>query len=223
MTLKETVSVFAILTAAYPYFYQNIRNDDEQTKTAVALWHQMLAEYDITTVTVALKRLIAIHKEYPPTIGQLLESIIVVSGHSAPDEDEVWSEITDAISKYGFYGTKEALAQFSPVALAVVKSLGWSTLCMSETPEANRAHFLRIYPAIKARHEQKHILPEDVRLFISAHASDRKEIAQSTPPTNTERIETCDKMPMPNENSGHSMVSLKDILKSVNQRTNKTN
>ena len=216
MTIKETVSVFAILSAAYPYFYQNIRNDDEQTKTAVALWHEMLADYDIKTVKVALKRLIAVHKEYPPTIGQLLESIVVVCGHAAPAEDEVWSEITDAIGRYGFYGTSEAMAQFSPVALAVVKALGWSTLCMSETPEANRAHFLRIYPAIKARHEQKHVLPKDVRVFIAAHACDKKEIAKSTPPTSTEHIESCSKVP--DENKGRSMISLKDILKSMNHK-----
>ena len=65
MTLKDS-------TCQYSPFNQ-------QTKTALALWHEMLADFDIQTVKFA------VHKEYPPTIGQLIESIIVVSGHAAPD------------------------------------------------------------------------------------------------------------------------------------------
>ena len=215
MTIKETVSVFAILSAAYPYFYKSIRNDDEQTKTAVALWHEMLADYDINIVKIALKRLIAVHKEYPPTIGQLLESIMVVGGHAAPDADEVWSEITDALGSYGFYGTNEAMAQFSPFALAAVKALGWSTLCLSETPEANRAHFLRIYPTIKARHEQNHILPKDVRTFIATRAEEKRALTKSAPlPAGTDHAGGRCNMPI--EQKERSLISLKDILKKIN-------
>ena len=215
MTIKETVSVFAILSAAYPYFYKSIRNDDEQTKIAVALWHEMLADYDINTVKVALKRLIAVHKEYPPTIGQLLESIMVVNGNAAPDADEVWSEITDALGRYGLYGTNEAMTQFTPLALAAVKALGWSTLCLSETPEANRAHFLRIYPTIKARHEQRHILPKDVRAFIAARVEEQKALTQSVPlpAAIPHAVESCN---IPAKQKERPLISLKEILMKIN-------
>ena len=215
MTIKETLSVFAILSAAYPYFYKNIRDDDEQTKTAVALWHEMLAGYDINIVKIALKRLIAVQKEYPPTIGQLLESIMVVGGHAAPDADEVWSEITDALGRYGFYGTNEAMAQFSSFALAAVKALGWSTLCLSETPEANRAHFLRIYPTIKARHEQKHVLPEDVRTFIEVRIEEKRTQTKIAPPP-AGAIHAGEHCNMPAEQKEKSLISLKDILMKIN-------
>ena len=98
MTNKDTVFVFAILMAAYPYFYKDIRQDDKQMQIALSLWQEMLVDYDLSTVKVALKRLIAVHKDYPPTIGQLLESINIVSGNAAPDADEVWTEIKTAIS-----------------------------------------------------------------------------------------------------------------------------
>ena len=147
-------------------------------QVAVALWHEMLADYDITIVKVALKRLIAVHKEYPPTVGQLLESITIVSGNAAPDADEVWVEITRAISDYGFYGTNKAMACLSPLALEVVRAMDWVSLCISENPETDRAHFLRIYQAIKSRHEQKHILPKDVQAFIAAQIDGKLSISK---------------------------------------------
>jgi hypothetical protein len=139
----------------------------------VSLWHEMLSDYDVAAVKVALKRLIAVHKEYPPTIGQLLESINIVSGNAAPDADEVWSEITRAISDYGFYRTNEAKANLSPIALEVIKAMDWVSLCTSENPETDRAHFLRIYQAIKNRHDQRYILPKDVQAYITAQANDK--------------------------------------------------
>ena len=178
MTQKDTAYVFAILMAAYPYFYKDIRQDDNQMKVAVALWYEMLADYDVVVVKVALKRLIAVHTDYPPTVGQLLESINIVSGTAAPDADEVWAEITKAISDYGFYGTNKAMANLSPVALEVVMAMDWVNLCMSENPETDRAHFLRIYQAIKSRHDQRYILPKDVQAFIEARMEGRLGINQ---------------------------------------------
>ena len=62
MTAKDTVAVFAILSVAYPYFYRDIRQDDEQMQLAIVIWNEMLADYDLGTVKIALKRLIAVHK-----------------------------------------------------------------------------------------------------------------------------------------------------------------
>ena len=179
MTLKDTVYVFAILTAAYPYFYREIRQDDEQMRVTISLWNEMLVEYDMETVKIALKRLIAIHKEYPPTIGQLLESISTVCGHTAPDADEIWGEIVAAIRDYGFYRTAEALESLSPLAHQAVKALDWYSLCKSESPETDRAHFLRIYQAIKIRNDQQYVLPKDVRAFIAAHTNDNRNFSIS--------------------------------------------
>ena len=102
-----------------------------------------------------------------PTIGQLLESIVIVTGNAAPDADKIWGEITKAITNYGFYGTNKAMAVLSPIALDVVRAMDWASLCLSENPETDRAHFLRIYQAIKNRHDQRFILPKDVQAFIS--------------------------------------------------------
>jgi len=171
MTIKETALVFSILTAAYPYFYRDIRNDEQQMADAMTIWHEMIAEYDIVTVKVALKRIIAIQKEYPPTIGQMLESINIVSGHAAPDADEVWAEIIGAIGKYGYCRADEAMGSLSEFARQAVRAFGWETLCRSENIETDRAHFLRIYQAIKTRNDHQYILPKDVRAFIAAHCA----------------------------------------------------
>jgi len=176
MTFKNTALVFELLTVAYPYFYRDIRQDDEQMQITISLWNEMLADYDVETVKVALKRLIAIHKEYPPTIGQLLESICTVSGHMAPDADEIWAEIVTAIRDYGYYRTAEAIESLSPLAYQAVKALDWYSLCKSESPETDRAHFLRIYEAIKTRNDQQYVLPKEVRAFIAAHTNNNRSI-----------------------------------------------
>ena len=182
MTVKDTVLIFTILSAAYPFFYKDIRHDDQQMGEAIAVWNEMLAEYDVNTVKFALKRLIAIQKDYPPTIGQLLESINIVSGNAAPDADEIWQEIMNAIRGYGFYGTVKAMESLSPLAREVVRVMDWYTLCMSENPETDRAHFLRIYQAIKTRHDQKYTLPNDVRAYIAAHtAGDKLSVTERNP------------------------------------------
>ena len=101
-----------------------------------------------------------------------------MSGNAAPDADEVWREITEAISRYGFYRTKEAIATLSPIALDVVRAMDWVRLCTSENPETDRAHFLRIYQAIKNRHDQRYILPKDVQAFISAQVEGKSALSK---------------------------------------------
>jgi len=181
MTIRDTALVFSILTAAYPYFYRDIRNDEDQMQAAISVWHEMFAEYDIVTVKVALKRLIAIQGDYPPTIGQLLESINIVSGNAAPDADEVWGEITNAIGNYGYNRAIEAIDSLSEFARQAVKAFGWGTLCKSENIETDRAHFLRIYKAIKTRNDHKYILPNDVKAFIAAHDKRASSISGDKP------------------------------------------
>jgi len=205
MTIKDTMYVLAILMAAYPYFYKDIRQDDEQMQVIVSLWHEMLSDYDVAAVKVALKRLIAVHKEYPPTIGQLLESINIVSGNAAPDADEVWSEITRAISDYGFYRTNEAKANLSPIALEVIKAMDWVNLCTSENPETDRAHFLRIYQAIKNRHDQRYILPKDVQAYITAQANGKLAIPGPGPQPRIIDLQT----------ERHRMADEKQVLATV--------
>ena len=215
MTIRDTTLVFSILTAAYPYFYRDIRQDEDQMRDAISVWHEMLAEYDIVTAKVALKRLIATQKEYPPTIGQMLESINIVSGHAAPDADEIWAEITNAIHNYGYYRAIEAIDSLSEFARDTVKAFGWEALCKSENAETNRAHFLRIYQAIKTRHDHKYILPGDVRAFIEDHTSKNKSLSRQSLPAKVEtgkkRLPETTKT-SPHENKAFAMEKISFVL-----------
>ena len=68
------------------------------------------------------------------------------------------------------------MAVLSPITLDVVRAMDWASLCLSENPEMDRAHFLRIYQAIKNRHDQRYILPKDVQAFITAQIESKPEL-----------------------------------------------
>jgi len=61
-----------------------------------------------------------------------------------PDPDQAWGIVTRAFSSVGRY---RSFPSDNPLVKRVVDRIGWETLCASDNPEADRAHFLRMYAA----------------------------------------------------------------------------
>jgi hypothetical protein len=61
-----------------------------------------------------------------------------------PDPDQAWGIVTRAFSSVGRY---RPFPFDNPLVKRVVDRIGWETLCNSDNPEADRAHFLRMYAA----------------------------------------------------------------------------
>jgi hypothetical protein len=60
-----------------------------------------------------------------------------------PDAEDVLEEILEAVREHG-YTKPPNPGSLSCVAMAVVQTMGWRTICDSENPEALRAHALRL-------------------------------------------------------------------------------
>lgn len=76
--------------------------------------------------------------------------------------DEAWGVVQNAISTYGWHNPEEAFAVFDELTLSVVKNLGWTRLCMSENPTADRANFRDAYQQKAEEAIHKNQLPEFV-------------------------------------------------------------
>ena len=70
--------------------------------------------------------------------------------------------VQNAISTYGWRNPEEAFAVFDELTLSVVKNLGWTRLCMSENPTADRANFRDAYQQKAEEAIHKNQLPEFV-------------------------------------------------------------
>ena len=68
---------------------------------------------------------------------------------------EAWGEVIKEISNTGSYGQPKFE---NPLIAKAVECMGWRTLCLSENTAIDRAHFLKIYDALKKREEYNQLL-----------------------------------------------------------------
>ena len=100
---------------------------------------------------------------YPPNIAEIRKLCMERCKTPILSFDEAWGVVQKAMSDYGWYHPQEAFATMDELTLAVVKNLGWSRLCQSENPTADRANFREAYEAKAREAVNSNMLPD----FIS--------------------------------------------------------
>lgn len=145
MTKPECLQLFALLAAAYP--------KEPMTEAQVTLYTQMLAPYD----GLAVRGAVLLHIQQSPWFPRLSDVVDRLTKRDQLDPDEAWREVVTAIRRVGMYRTPS----WSHPALAeTVAALGWNTLCESENPEADRAHFLRFYASAATRQREQTLVDQ---------------------------------------------------------------
>ncbi len=76
-------------------------------------------------------------------------------GRNELTNGEAWREVIKEISNTGSYGQPKFE---NPLITRAVECMGWRTLCLSENSAIDRAHFLKIYDALKKRAEYNQLL-----------------------------------------------------------------
>lgn len=137
MTIDEFTHVFGFLIGAYP---KEVR---QETFEAYRL---TLADIDGAVVRKAVLRIIAT-SVFMPTVAEI-RTACAEDALGLPDAESILDEIRKAIRDVGSYRNPSGL---SPIAAAVVDTVGWQTLCASENPEADRAHIMRIASRFRQR------------------------------------------------------------------------
>lgn len=167
MTASELAQAILLAQGHWPNF--------RVSRATPVSWERLLGDLEFELVVTALDRLALESPEWPPGAGAVRAMARgSVVGDQAPDVDEAWAEVSRAIRRVGSYGNPE----FTHVAIsAAVDALGWKTLCMSENPVADRAHFLRIYDVTVRRAERERTMTP----AMAALAPSLKAIGRTVP------------------------------------------
>lgn len=125
---------------------------------AVTAWYYMLKDIDFEVLKAAAYKY-AMTNKFPPTVADLREMAMTVTGCDIPLWSDGWEQVQSAIKKYGSYNPGAALASMDDVTADTVRRLGYMELCRSENPSADRANFRMIFEQLAEREQQKKQIP----------------------------------------------------------------
>lgn len=163
---KQQFATLAIaMKSAYPA--SKILEDN----ASMDFWFMMLQDIDYKVAENAIVEHICTNI-YPPNIAEIRKLCADRMQKPVLPFDEAWGVVQKALRDYGFYNPEKAFATMDELTLSVVKNLGWSRLCMSENPTADRANFREAYEAKAKKIQNNMQLPEFVaknKLQIQEH------------------------------------------------------
>lgn len=184
MTRDETLTVLAVIRAAYPAFYGKANKQD--IDISVNLWSEMFADDPYQVVNYALKQLIAEKTGFPPCIADLKQKIreVTTAATGAPTHEELWQMLRAAVTRNGYYGAEEEFAKLPPVLkryLGAPSALR-SMAVMEEDVFNSVVHgqFLKQISAIEARERFDEEMPDNIRQLACAMANRIPETHQLT-------------------------------------------
>lgn len=165
MTAPEVAKLVAVLMAALPGAHVSAQTS--------AVYERMLADLDFDTARVAVEQVLATwrYASMLPSVAEIRERTMVVKHGEINLGGEAWGHVQRAIASRGRNRAPGADFELEPIALEVVRALGWVNLCNSETPAADRARFIELYDQLAARSRQEVVvrsLPATTQLRLLA-------------------------------------------------------
>lgn len=175
VTKREFCNLSVGLKAAYPRF-QFLSTDAE-----MEFWYRMLQDYDYRIAENAAMEHIST-SAFPPSIADLRKLCTDRCTKGIPSFEEAWGTVQKAISSYGRENPEKAYAMMDEMTRTVVKNLGWTNLCVSEKPEADRANFRMAYEERAKAEQSSRQIPKFVeqqkQILMEQHMPERKTIEQ---------------------------------------------
>ncbi|MHC1762112.1 MAG: replicative helicase loader/inhibitor [Negativicutes bacterium] len=146
MTRQEVCALVALASSSYPTM------QSRDPRPIVEAWALMLADLD---AVVAKAAIIKVRREskFFPSVAQLVAAAAELDPRLAklPTTAEAWEEVESLIQTVGPYRAPEYSCD---TVKRAVRAIGWQHLCMGENPEADRAHFLRLYESMRSRYRE---------------------------------------------------------------------
>lgn len=150
MKSSEMAQALAIAFSAWPNF--------QITEPMAKLWCSSFEGTSKAAFWKALQSTLKTHRgNFPPTIGQVTETLEQFRTLNEPTEGELWQVVMSAISRFGYMQpalAREYIREHGGEKLVqTVRALGWQNVCnwqIADEP-ANRAHFWRVFQSFKNR------------------------------------------------------------------------
>lgn len=166
MTKLETAKILAILTATYPTFYKDMK--DEEMDGVIEIWTEMFKDCDYRLVSLAVKELINSY-EYPPTIATIKNKIYELTNTNDTSPTELWDKLLKAI-RNGTYGYEEEFEKLprevqefvrEPFQLHELASIDSNTI-----HTVVKGQFLKQIATIKQRQKEINMMLPETRKMI---------------------------------------------------------
>ena len=143
MTRHEIFALVALASGSYPSMQAR------DPKPVVEAWAMMLADLDAVVVKAAIIK-VCRESQFFPSVAQIVVAVheLDSGNEKLPTAAEAWEEVVRLIRNIGPY---RAPFYSCDLVRRAAQSIGWLQLCTGANPEADRAHFLRIYESMRAR------------------------------------------------------------------------
>lgn len=186
MNKKETVALFALISALFPRD-EKIANAD---KPMIMAWQEMLEDIPFEVAKAALKAQSSTSL-FPPTIKEIRDYSTRMNGNRRKTAEEAWGEACEAMRNYGTrtvlkegstekppeysdtvietrvyryvtpQGTNrqyEAEKHLDPEVWSILKHMGYKDVCESDNPDVVRGQFMRAWDSHNKEEYEKRVI-----------------------------------------------------------------
>ena len=162
MNNVDAARLVAFIAAAFPTW--------PASKETVAVYAELLSDVSFDDGLVAVQELCRSNDRWP-SVAQIRERVASRNNMLSPPKDLAWGEVVRQMSLVG----RNSKPEFSHPAIDdAVRSIGWTSMCLSENVDVTRAHFWRAYDAVSQRVDRSVVgsgnglaLPESVIFSIT--------------------------------------------------------
>lgn len=166
---------FALFASALRTYYP--RENILPNQQAMELWFRELQDIDSKVAETALRQWVATNK-WSPSIADIREAASSVQSGDLPDWGDGWEQVLKAIRYFGTYRIPEAMESFDPITRQCVERLGFRNLCMSESPNQDRANFRMIFEQLAERKKKNAQLALPLKQAIQAIQGEQKKLLE---------------------------------------------
>lgn len=171
---KETAQLLYIVKANYPKYYKGII--EEEFADMVDVWYLCLNDYDYSLAQAGVKiYLTSDTKGYPPSVGQIIDSIHKIRNMNKSDMTEMaaWGYVYKAICNSNYNSELEYQALPELVQNVVgnpAKLREWAQLDTNDVQTVIQSNFMRSFRALQNRQNEYLKIPNDIKQMISSQS-----------------------------------------------------
>lgn len=113
-------------------------------------WAMMMRDIPVEVLKAAIVK-VCRESEFFPSVAQIVAAAQELDPRNPklPTAAEAWEEVSRLVQTVGPYRAPKYSCE---TVQRAAKSIGWYQLCTSDNPEADRAHFMRIYESMRSKH-----------------------------------------------------------------------
>lgn len=146
MDKRETATILALLSSAYPYA--------KVTKETAVMFHEVWKDLGFVECQKAVMAIVRTSEMFP-SAAKVLKEVLDQRGVLSMSSADAWGLVQAQVSQVGMYGRPN----FAEGALTeAVTAIGWREICHSNNQGVLRAHFMKMYDSMAQRHDRQVLL-----------------------------------------------------------------